>query len=164
MKTSIYQIQNEYQLLINQIIESDGEVTPGLELALTINKDQLQSKSESYAYIIKQMDAECDIIDLEIKRLQQCKKVRENTIDRLKSTLTTAMNVFEVPEIKTPLIKINFRKSESVIVMDVNDLPKEYKIVKVTEQADKVKIKEALKAGESILGCELVVNQNIQIK
>lgn len=161
---NIYQIQNEYQLLINQIIESDGEVTPELELALTINKDQLQSKSESYAYIIKQMDAECDIIDLEIKRLQQCKKVSENTIDRLKSTLTTAMNVFEVPEIKTPLIKINFRKSESVIVMDVNDLPKEYKVVKVTEQADKVKIKEALKDGESILGCELVVNQNIQIK
>jgi hypothetical protein len=161
---NIYSIQNEYQLLINQIIESGGEVTPELELALTINKDQLQSKSESYAYIIKEMDAECDIIDLEIKRLQQCKKVRENTIDRLKSTLTTAMNVFEVPEIKTPLIKINFRKSESVIVMDVNDLPKEYKVVKVTEQADKVKIKEALKAGESILGCELVVNQNIQIK
>lgn len=161
---NIYSIQNEYQLLINQIIESDGEVTPELELALAINKDQLQSKSESYAYIIKQMDAECDIIDLEIKRLQQCKKVRENTIDRLKSTLTTAMNVFEVPEIKTPLIKINFRKSESVIVMDVNDLPKEYKVVKVTEQADKVKIKEALKAGESILGCELVVNQNLQIK
>jgi methylthioribose-1-phosphate isomerase len=69
-----------------------------------------------------------------------------------------------VPEIKTPLIKINFRKSESVIVMDVNDLPAEYKVVKVTEQADKVKIKDALKKGEQILGCELVINQNIQIK
>jgi len=161
---NIYQIQNEYQLLINSIIENEGEITPEQELALTINKDQLQSKSESYAYVIKQMDAECDIIDLEIKRLQQCKKVRENAVERLKATLTIAMNTFEVPEIKTPLIKINFRKSESVIVLDVNDLPKEYKVVKVTEQADKVKIKEALKAGESILGCELVVNQNIQIK
>lgn len=161
---NIYQIQSEYQLLINSIIEADGELTPELELALAINKDQLQSKSENYAYIIKQMDAECYIIDLEIKRLQQAKKVRENTIERLKGTLTYAMNLFEVPEIKTSLIKINFRKSESVIVMDVNDLPKEYKVVKVTEQADKVKIKEALKAGQSILGCELVTNQNIQIK
>jgi hypothetical protein len=161
---NIYQIQNEYQLLINSIIENDGEITPDQELALTINKDQLQSKSESYAYVIKQMDAECDIIDLEIKRLQQCKKVRENAVERLKSTLTYAMNTFEVPEIKTPLIKINFRKSESVIVMDVNDLPSEYKVVKVTEQADKVKIKDALKKGEHILGCELVINQNIQIK
>jgi hypothetical protein len=161
---NIYQIQNEYQLLINSIIENDGVLDEETELALTINKDQLQSKSESYAYVIKQMDAECDIIDLEIKRLQQCKKVRENAIERLKATLTNAMHLFEVDEIKTPLIKINFRKSESVIVMDVNDLPAEYKVVKVTEQADKVKIKDALKKGEQILGCELVINQNIQIK
>ncbi len=164
MKVSIYNIQQEYLELISKIIENDGVLDEETDLALTINKDQLQSKSESYAYVIKQMDAECDIIDLEIKRLQQCKKVRENAIERLKATLTYAMNTFEVPEIKTPLIKINFRKSESVIVMDVNDLPAEYKVVKVTEQADKVKIKDALKKGEQILGCELVINQNIQIK
>ena len=54
--------------------------------------------------------------------------------------------------------------SSRVLNVMLNDLPKEYKVVKVTEQADKVKIKEALKDGESILGCELVTNQNIQIK
>jgi len=161
---NIYQIQNEYQLLINSIIENDGEITPEQELALTINKDQLQSKSESYAYVIKQMDAECDIIDLEIKRLQQAKKVRENTVERLKYTLTNAMQLFEVDEIKTPLIKLNFRKSESVVVYDTNSLPQMYKIIKVTETPDKAKIKEAIKQGETVVGAELVINQNLQIK
>ena len=161
---NIYQIQNEYQLLINSIIENDGEITPEQELALTINKDQLQSKSESYAYVIKQMDAECDIIDLEIKRLQQAKKVRENTVERLKATLTNAMQLFEVNEIKTPLIKLNFRKSESVVVYDTNSLPQMYKIIKVTETPDKAKIKEAIKQGETVVGAELVINQNLQIK
>ena len=161
---NIYQIQNEYQLLINSIIENDGEITPEQELALTINKDQLQSKSESYAYVIKQMDAECDIIDLEIKRLQQAKKVRENTVERLKSTLTNAMQLFEVDEIKTPLIKLNFRKSESVVVYDTNSLPQMYKTIKVTETPDKAKIKEAIKQGETVVGAELVINQNLQIK
>lgn len=161
---NIYQIQNEYQLLINSIIENDGEITPEQELALTINKDQLQSKSESYAYVIKQMDAECDIIDLEIKRLQQAKKVRENTVERLKYTLTNAMQLFEVDEIKTPLIKLNFRKSESVVVYDTNSLPQMYKTIKVTETPDKAKIKEAIKQGETVVGAELVINQNLQIK
>ena len=161
---NIYQIQNEYQLLINSIIENDGEITPEQELALTINKDQLQSKSESYAYVIKQMDAECDIIDLEIKRLQQAKKVRENTVERLKATLSNAMQLFEVDEIKTPLIKLNFRKSESVVVYDTNSLPQMYKIIKVTETPDKAKIKEAIKQGETVIGAELVINQNLQIK
>lgn len=161
---NIYQIQNEYQLLINSIIENDGEITPEQELALTINKDQLQSKSESYAYVIKQMDAECDIIDLEIKRLQQAKKVRENTVERLKATLSNAMQLFEVDEIKTPLIKLNFRKSESVVVYDTNSLPQMYKTIKVTETPDKAKIKEAIKQGETVVGAELVINQNLQIK
>lgn len=161
---NIFNIQNEYKLLVSELIENGGELTPELELSLQINKDQLQSKSENYAYIIKQIDAECDIIDNEIKRLQQAKKVRENTVERLKSTLTIAMNTFEVTEIKTPLIKINFRKSESVIVYDVNSLPQMFKTIKVTETPDKAKIKEVIKNGDTVVGAELVISQNLQIK
>lgn len=161
---NIYQIQNEYQLLINQIIEADGELTPELELSLAINKDQLQSKSENYAYIIKQMDSECDIIDLEIKRLQQAKKVRENTIERLKGTLTYAMNLFEVPEIKTPLIKINFRKSESVEITNEAQLAEKFITTKTVITPDKKAIKEAIKAGEFVEGATISYNKNLQIK
>ena len=161
---NIFNIQNEYKQLVSELIENGGEITPELELSLQINKDQLQSKSENYAYIIKQIDAECDVIDNEIKRLQQAKKVRENTVERLKTTLTNAMNVYEVDEIKSPLIKINFRKSESVIVYDTNSLPHVFKTIKITETPDKAKIKEAIKSGETVVGAELVINQNLQIK
>ncbi|CAB4127026.1 Siphovirus Gp157 [uncultured Caudovirales phage] len=161
---NIYQIENDYKLLVNQLIENGGELTPELELSLQINKDQLQNKSENYCYMVKQMDAECEIIDNEIKRLQQAKKAREISIDRLKTLLTNAMNTFEVTEIKTPLIKINFRKSESVIVYDVNSLPQMFKTIKVTETPDKVKIKEVIKNGETVVGAELVINNNLQIK
>lgn len=161
---NIFNIQNEYKQLVSELIENGGELTPELELSLQINKDQLQSKSENYAYIIKQIDAECDIIDNEIKRLQQAKKVRENTVERLKTTLTTAMHLFEVNEIKTPLIKINFRKSESVIVYDVNSLPQMFKTIKINETPDNAKIKEVIKNGDTVVGAELVINQNIQIK
>lgn len=161
---NIFNIQDEYKLLVSELIENGGELTPELELSLQINKDQLQSKSENYAYIIKQIDAECDIIDNEIKRLQQAKKVRENTVERLKSTLTIAMNTFEVTEIKTPLIKLNFRKSESIIVYDVNSLPQMFKTIKVTETPDKAKIKEVIKSGDTVVGAELVISQNLQIK
>ena len=161
---NIFNIQNEYKELINQLIENGGEITPELELLLQINKDQLQTKSENYGYVIKQFNAEIDIIDNEIKRLQQAKKTRENSIERLKTVLTFAMNTYEVDEIKTPLIKINFRKSESVEVEDINELPQMFKVVKLTESADKNKIKEALKLGEQIKGCSIKINNNLQIK
>ena len=161
---NIYQIQNEYLLLINQIIENGGEVTPQQELNLQITKDQLQDKGTNYAFVIKKLDAECDIIDAEIKRLNELKKVRQNACERLKSNISHAMQIFEVDKIESPLIKISFRKSQSVNVADVNSLPNEYKTIKVTESADKVKIKQALLNGEEIEGCEIINNNNLQIK
>ena len=161
---NIYNIQSEYQQLVNQLIENGGELTPELELALQINKDNFHSKSENYAYITKQFDGEIDIIDNEIKRLQQAKKSREKTIQRLKDTIELAMITFDIDKIETPLIKISFRKSESVEVTDVNELPNEFKVIKVTESADKLKIKDALKSGMFIEGCSIKTNRNLQIK
>ena len=161
---SIYNIQSEYQQLVNQLIENGGEITPELELALQINKDNFHSKSENYGYITKQFDGEIDIIDNEIKRLQQAKKSREKTIQRLKDTIELAMLTFDVDKIETPLIKISFRKTESVEVTDVNELPNEFKVIKLTETADKLKIKDALKSGIFIEGCSIKTNRNLQIK
>jgi hypothetical protein len=161
---NIFNIQTEYQLLVNELIENGGELTPELELTLQINKDNFHSKSENYAYITKQFDAEMDIIDNEIKRLQQAKKSREKTIQRLKDTIELAMLTFDIDKIETPLIKISFRKSESVEVSDVNDLPNEFKVIKLTETADKLKIKDALKSGVFISGCSIKTNRNLQIK
>ena len=161
---NLFNIQNEYLLLVNQIIENAGEVTPQQELNLQITKDQLQDKGTNYAFVIKKLDAECDIIDAEIKRLTELKKVRQNACERLKANISHAMQIFEVDKIESPLIKISFRKSQSINVADVNSLPSEYKTIKVTEQADKMKIKQALLNGEVIEGCEIVNNNNLQIK
>ena len=161
---NIFNIQSEYQQLVNQLIENQGEITPELELALQINKDNFHSKSENYGYITKQFDGEMDIIDNEIKRLQQAKKSREKTIERLKATIELAMLTFDIDKIETPLIKISFRKSESVEVTDVNELPNEFKVIKLTESADKLKIKDALKSGMFISGCSIKTNRNLQIK
>ena len=161
---NLFNIQHEYLLLINQIIENGGEVTPQQELNLQITRDQLQDKGTNYAFVIKKLDAECDIIDAEIKRLSELKKVRQNACERLKANISHAMHTFEVDKIESPLIKLSFRKSQSVNVADVNSLPSEYKTIKVTEQADKLKIKQALLNGEKIEGCEIINSQNLQIK
>ena len=161
---NLFNIQHEYLLLINQIIDNGGEVTPQQELNLQITRDQLQDKGTNYAFVIKKLDAECDIIDAEIKRLTELKKVRQNACERLKSNISHAMQIFEVDKIESPLIKLSFRKSQSVNVANVNSLPSEYKTIKVTEQADKMKIKQALLNGEIIEGCEIINSQNLQIK
>jgi hypothetical protein len=164
MRISIYQIEQNYNQLAEQLIDNDGELTPELSEQLAITEEQLQNKSVAYSFVIKQMDADIDTIDAEIKRLQAAKKQREKATEYLKDRIKHAMELFSIEEIKTPLVKINFRKSETVEVDDVNSLPMVYKTVKVVETADKASIKKAIKDGVFVPGCFIVEHRNLQIK
>jgi hypothetical protein len=161
---NIYQIQNEYQLIINEVINNEGEITPEQITALEINKADLETKGINYAYVIKQLDADCDAIDLEVKRLSALKKVRSNTSERLKNTISYAMQLFEVEEIKTPLIKLNFRNSESVEITNEEVLADKFLVSKTTVIPDKKAIKDAIKNGEVVEGAVISYNKNLQIK
>jgi len=164
MKVTIYQIEQSYNQLAEELLDNGGELTPELSEKLAITEEQLQNKSVAYSFVIKQMDADIDTIDAEIKRLQNAKKQREKASEYLKERIKHAMELFNIDEIKTPLVKINFRKSETVEVDDVNKLPAPYKVVKVTEQADKAAIKAAIKDGVELPGCSIVEHRNLQIR
>ena len=164
MSQSIYKIQNEFQLIIAEVINNEGEITPELETALTINKEQLQSKAVDYCYVIKQLDYDCEQIDNEIARLNKLKKVRSNLTDRLKNTVSSAMKLFEVEKIETPLIKLSFRNSESVEITNEQQLDACFIVTKTVSTPDKKAIKDAIKNGELVCGATISYNKNLQIK
>ena len=161
---NIYQIQNEFQLIIAEVINNEGEITPELETALTINKEQLQSKAIDYSYVIKQLDSDCEQIDAELKRLQQIKKVRTNLAERLKNTISDAMNLYEVEKIETPLIKLSFRNSESVEITNESQLDACFIVTKTVSTPDKKAIKDAIKSGVLVCGATISYNKNLQIR
>lgn len=164
MKLSLYVIQQEYISLAEQIIDNDGLLSEEMEAALQINKDQLENKSQCYGFIVRQLEGECDMIDNEIKRLEAMKKSRGKTVDRLKESVSKAMQLYEIEKIETPTLKISFRKSESIEIEEESLIDEKYMTVKTTKTPDKKAIKEAIKAGEIVLGVTLKENQNIQFK
>lgn len=161
---SLFEIEVQYRLLAEQLIEAGGELTPETEAALQINKTDLETKARSYGYVVLDLESEVEQIDAQIKRLSAMKSARNKTIDRLKETVSNAMQLFEISEVKTATLKLNFRKSESVEVDNLDLLDATYKVEKVSVTANKVKIKEDIKAGINVLGAVLQVNQNLQIK
>jgi len=161
---NIYKISNDRQQLINELIENGGELTPSLQLAFEITKDNFHTECEIEAYSLKEIEYKKYIIKEEVNRFNKLLKSLEKAEITIKSNIENAMNLFESDKIETPLIKISFRKSESVEVEDVNTLPALYKVVKVSESADKLKIKDAIKSGILIEGCSIKVNKNLQIK
>ena len=161
---NIYQIEKEYLELANQLIESGGECTPELELQLTINQEQLEQKARGYGFVVKQMESDVSIIDAEIKRLGELKKARLKTIERLETTVSQAMQLYQINRLETPTLKISFRKSESVEIDDESAISFAYLKEKISYTIDKAMIKEAIKKGEVVAGARLQINQNIQIK
>ena len=161
MSKSLYTIQNDYNFLMLSIEEMEGELTDELNQALTINKTELQSKSIAYLEKIESIESYNIRVDEEIKRLQAIKKRNSKLVDVLKDNLLNAVKLFG--DFNVGFTKFGTRKSEQIIVDDVNELPKEYKTIKVTETANKAELKRAIKAGESITGVELVECLNLKI-
>ncbi len=160
--SSLYKINENMLALLNQIDDNDGELTDDILKQLEITNDELYDKSENYLAVIKDRESLDTQIDDEIKRLQAMKKANKNLVSRLKNSLLNAVNIFG--EFEVGLVKFGLRKSTSVDVSaNANDLPKEYKTVKVTEQPNKTEIKKALKRGEHIEGCALITNYNLKI-
>jgi hypothetical protein len=146
---------------MEEIQNAEGEITEETQSKLEINELQLQGKSIAYLSVIRQNEAENMVIDEEIKRLTAMKKRNNNLVANLKERVLTAVKLYGDYEVG--LNKFGTRKSSSIEVENVNALPKEYKVVKVTEQADKAGLKKALKLGEEIEGVQLVEKLNLKI-
>lgn len=159
---SLYKINEKMLSLLSDIEANEGELTDEVLEQLEINNEELYEKSVNYLAVIKNRESLNTQIDDEVKRLQAMKKANNNLVSRLKNSLLNAVNIFG--EFETGLIKFGIRKSTTVEVNGiVNDLPKEFKTVKVTEQPNKTEIKKSLQRGEQIEGCALITNYNLKI-
>ena len=164
MKKSLYNIEQEYLEIVNQL--EDGELSPELETALAINERELQGKAIAYAYVIKDSEDTISVIDAEIKRLQGLKKTEQNKVTRLKETISNAMNLYGITEIKTETLKLNFRRSEGVICTDSSvTIPEEFAtVVPQSIKPNLNEIKKAIKEGRDVTRFEIEERYSLQIK
>lgn len=148
---------------INAEIESCVDIETGEILDIEkLEKLQIafDEKVENIALWVKNLNAEAEVIKKEKDSLAARQKVCENKALGLKNYLSSFLNG---QKFETPRVSISYRKSESVEVTDVSALdPEFYKVVQ--PEADKTKIKNAIKNGATLAGAFLVEKQNIQIK
>jgi len=161
---SLYHIENEYLKIVEQL--EDGEVTPELETALQINANELQGKAIAYAHVIRESSLTIDAIDAEIARLASLKKAEQRKVERLKSSISSAMQFYGISEVKSETMKLSFRKSEALVEeVAFTELPDEFiTVIPESRKPNNAAIKAALKEGREIEGYRIEVKQNLQIK
>lgn len=159
----LYEIDQALEEALNKTVvnEETGEVTaePDFEL---IEKLQMErdKKIENVCRFVKNAASEAKAIADEIKQFTARKKVLENQVDRAKSFLEFAL---AGEKFESPTVSVTYRTSKSIVVDDLGALPEEYLRYKEPE-ADKMAIKAALKAGETVPGAHEEETKSIQIK
>lgn len=159
---NLFNIQQQYLSLAEQL--SEGEFTSELEQALIINETELKEKAVNYGFVIRGYEYNNTCIDNEIKRLQELKKRNTNVVNRLENAISEAMKLYGIEKVESPTLKLSFRKSESVEIVNEAQLAAPFKTLKTTCTPNKTLIKEAIKNGEVVEGAILVTNLNLQIK
>ena len=120
--TSIFNIQQDLYAIFNSIEENEGELTPELEEALTIKREEFSTKIQGYVAFIKQLELDNKGIKEEIARLKDLQKSKEKTIDNLKKIMAMAIDAFgDTNKSGTKFLdygtgKVSIRKSDSIEV------------------------------------------------
>lgn len=131
---NLYELTAVYQRLQDQI--ESGEDYDGI---LEVIGDEIETKADGYARVIRNMEAEAAAFKAEEKRLAEKRKVCENAVDRLKKNLFDSMKATGKEKFKTELfsfaIQGNGGKLPVIVdVKDTSELPDD--LVKITEAPD----------------------------
>jgi hypothetical protein len=150
---SLYEIASDYIQLI-QMME-DPEMDPQI-LADTMEgiEGELEVKAESYAKVMKNLEADVAGIKAEIDRLSERKKTIENNIKRMKEALQFSMETTGKTKFKTELFSFSVRNNAPKVVMDeeyIENVPERFLKYKDPE-INRTAIKEAIQGGENLEG------------
>lgn len=162
---TMYELQGKYHELYE--LAEDGTIDPAL-LHDTMDSitDAIEDKAVGYVQVIKQVEADADEIDAEIKRLTERKNSYTRNAKTLKQVLVGAMNDVDAKKFKTPLYTIWVQQSASVALEsdDPMKLPVQYVKAATTYKVDKKGIAADLKAGKEVKGAKLVYSDSLRVR
>jgi hypothetical protein len=119
------------------------------------------AKIESVALWVKNLESDAVAYKAEKEAFAQREKQASDKAKRLKEWLA---RVCEGEKFSTAKCAVSFRTSESVSIEEGAVIPDEYMRTKTTSEPDKTAIKDALKTGVEIVGCQIVTKFNTNIK
>ncbi|HBF0856601.1 TPA: siphovirus Gp157 family protein, partial [Clostridioides difficile] len=136
--STLYELTTDLLEIEEGLTEITGNEAEKLEEIKEIIKKEIQNKNTRIVSVIINIDSDINSIDLEIKRLQELKKVKKNNLDRLKSNIKECMELLGTKKIETVLGNISIRKSAgSLVIEDEEKIPAIYKTVEQVVKVDK---------------------------
>ena len=161
--SSIYELTGEWLRAYDLIDAEEFDEDVLIETLEQIEED-IEDKADSYAKLMKNLTAEAEGLKKEEERLYARRKAKENAVSRMKKSLQDSMEATGKTKFKTELFSFNIQANQPSVILDkeVSELPEEFQ--KVTVEANKTAIKEALKKGERFDFAHLEESASLRIR
>ena len=155
---TLFEINEQIQKAIELGFDPEtGEILDASALEqLQIDRDV---KIENICLYIKDLTAEAKALADEAKSLSERKERSAKKAESLKNYLQMML---DGQKWKSSKAAVSYRKTQSVVVDDLEALKPEF--LRIKKEADKTAIKEVLKAGAAVSGAHLEEKQSMSIK
>nr|WP_259454941.1 siphovirus Gp157 family protein [Listeria monocytogenes] len=157
---TLYSIQGKYQQLLNLAEQLDPEL---LKDTLESIDDELETKAENVAFVIKELEGQSLILEKETKRLAERKNTINNNVKRLKQSLFDAMITANKQKIKTNLFTLDIRKNPPSLIVEDESKLLNY-LIEQPKKLDKTKLGDDLKKGIEVPGAKIIQTERLQIR
>lgn len=170
MSTQLPSFENIPQEIANMLDVPDDMLTEEQRAMMDSYLDELghqeAEKVDGFAQFIRIQTGVTEACKKEDKRLAEKAKTAESRIGWLKNKYLTIMQINGLKKVTGSAYTLYIRENESVVVEDMAALEKEPLFVrtKTIIEPDKGTIKEAIKAGQTVPGCELRKSLSLQIR
>lgn len=145
-----------YELLANEEIDEQT-------IADTLEAMGVEEKLEGYCQVIRQYEADKDMLKAEKERIDKKIKVSENAVNRMKKAVIDFMKASGSTKSTAGTFTVALSTSKAVNILDESKVPVRF-LVEQAPKIDKSAIRQELMSGAEIEGCELQINEGVRIK
>lgn len=156
----LFELTSNYQRVLEVAEQLDSET---LKDTLDSINEAIDVKVENTAYVIKTLEANVSVIDVEIKRLQAMKSAQSNNVKNLKLYIQQAMEQTGLDKVEGKLIKVAIQNNPPSVLVEREDSLKEY-MIEQPMKLDRRSLLEDLKQGVVVAGAELQQTRSIRIR
>ena len=158
--------------VIRNLNDYRAVMTEALLDTLDAIDDEMDEKLANCGAFIKQLTAEADALDAEIKSLKNRSAAKKREIDSFKAYIMACMEHADVKKVDKPLAKLSIRtNAESVSVSNEQafvswaQLSNRDDLLRyAAPDINKTAVKAALNDGQNIPGCQIVRTKSLIVK
>lgn len=156
---NLYELTKEWKELQDLLLDDslDPSDLQNAYEAITAERDK---KLENIRKLLRHLEVDVEKVQAEKERLSMFEKRYEAKINSLLNWVETCLQPGE--KFECPIGSFGWRKSEYLESVENATIPKAFQRIKI--EADKNRIKDAIKAGKKIKGWFIAERQNLQVK